>query len=71
MTLTPHNGAVLDLDYSPDGRSLVTAGEDGVVHVTLTNLDEMMALARERLTRGLTEEECRQYLHLERCPVEP
>ena len=29
------------------------------------------ALARSRLTRTLTPEECRQYLHVEACPAGP
>jgi hypothetical protein len=27
-----------------------------------------VAIANDRLTRGFTDDECRQYLHLERCP---
>ena len=27
-----------------------------------------IALARSRLTRGLTDEECQQYLHVDTCP---
>jgi len=31
---------------------------------------ELIALAKSRLTRSLTTEECQQYLHLEDCPEE-
>ena len=33
------------------------------------DLDDLIAIANERLTRGFTDDECRQYLHLERCPA--
>ena len=33
-----------------------------------TNLDELMELAKTRVTRTLTEEECQEYLHLDTCP---
>jgi hypothetical protein len=29
-----------------------------------------MTLAESRLTRGLTEEECQQFLHMDSCPAE-
>jgi hypothetical protein len=45
----------------------VTAGEDGVVRVWLLDLDDLLALADDRRTRDLTDEECRQYLHTDRC----
>ena len=31
---------------------------------------QLIALAHERVTRELTDEECRTYLHVERCPVD-
>ena len=30
--------------------------------------EELMALARARVTRSLTDAECRQYLHVDQCP---
>jgi hypothetical protein len=33
-------------------------------------LDDTIALAHSRLTRSLTDEECRRYLHLEGCPAD-
>ena len=35
---------------------------------TLLPIDDLMALARRRVTRALTGDECRRYLHLDRCP---
>jgi hypothetical protein len=32
-------------------------------------LDDLIDIAKKELTRGLTDEECRQYLHVERCPA--
>jgi hypothetical protein len=32
------------------------------------DVEELIALARTRVTRGLTEAECQQYLHVEACP---
>lgn len=31
-------------------------------------IEELIELASERVTRKLTDEECRRYLHRERCP---
>jgi hypothetical protein len=32
------------------------------------DIDELIEIARSELTRTFTVEECRQYLHLARCP---
>jgi hypothetical protein len=32
------------------------------------DIDELLEIARDELTRTFTGEECRQYLHLETCP---
>ena len=56
------------LAFSRDGRFLAVGGSDGSVRVYVIPIDDLIDLARSRLTRNLTEEECRRYLHLDRCP---
>jgi len=53
--------------FSPDGRHLATGG-DFAVHIYLVHLDELISLARSRVTRSLTRDECQRYLHVEQCP---
>ena len=56
------------VEFSPDGQRLVTTWADGVTRVWTLDLDELVDLAGERVTRGLTTAECRQYLHTDTCP---
>jgi WD40 repeat protein/class 3 adenylate cyclase len=63
LVLRGHGFLVSGLDYSPDGRRLVSAAPDGVVRVWTLDLDELIEIARDNVTRGLTDDECRQYLH--------
>jgi WD40 repeat protein/class 3 adenylate cyclase len=69
LTLFGHDGPVNTVTFSPDGRFLATASADGTVALHLLPIDELRDLARERVTRSLTDEECRQYLHVGRCPA--
>jgi WD40 repeat protein/serine/threonine protein kinase len=70
LTLSGH-GRILDLAFSPDGTRLATAGTDGMVRLYVLPIEELVALARSRVTRSLTTEECQQYLHVEECPAVP
>jgi WD40 repeat protein len=51
------------LAFSPDGDRLVTAAPDGLARVWTLDLDELIEIAEQRATRGLSDDECRQYLH--------
>jgi hypothetical protein len=57
-----------DIAFSPDGTRLATGDDDGVVRVYALRIEDLVRLARQRLTRRLTDQECLQYLHLEPCP---
>jgi WD40 repeat protein len=61
-------GQVDHVAFSPDGSKLLTAGDDGLVHVWALDLDDLIRIAESRLTRSFTDNECRQYLHVDRCP---
>jgi WD40 repeat protein len=71
LNLTGHTGRITDVSFSPDSTRLATSGQDGTVRVYLLKIEELVALARSRLTRSLTTEECQQYLHMEQCLAEP
>lgn len=55
--------------FSPDGRFLATTGDDGTVALYLLPIGEFVDLARSRVTRSLTDDECAEYLHLQACPA--
>jgi WD40 repeat protein/DNA-binding SARP family transcriptional activator len=71
LNLALHTNAVTMVSFSPDGTRLASGGWDGTVRVYALRLEELVALAQERLTRSLTDDECRRYLHLEACPPAP
>jgi WD40 repeat protein len=59
--------AIAGVDFSPDGSRLVTVGGCYTMKVWAADIDDLLELAHQRVTRALTDEECRQYLHLDRC----
>jgi WD40 repeat protein len=61
-----------DVEFTPDGTQVISSlfdeqGRD-IVRVYLLKLEDIVALAKSRVTRSLTTAECQQYLHVETCP---
>jgi WD40 repeat protein len=55
------------MKFSPDGRSLYYVDGAGTIRKYLLDTDQLIQLAEERLTRGFTLDECRQYLGSTEC----
>ena len=60
-----------DAGFSPDGSQLAVGSRDGTTRIYLLHIEDLIALAKSRLTRQLTLEECQQYLHMDACPDSP
>ena len=57
--------------FSSDGRFLAASSGDNLVRIFLLPVDDLIKLARTRVTRNLTEAECQQYLHVDPCSNNP
>ena len=68
FSLYGNTSNVFGVAFSPDGERLATAGADGSIRSYNLQLDELIGLAHARLTRSLTSEECRKFLHTDACP---
>jgi WD40 repeat protein/DNA-binding SARP family transcriptional activator len=65
----PVNGWPINIHFSPDGNDLLVGTlPNQLVYVFLMDVEELTKLARSRVTRNLTQQECQQYLHLAVCP---
>ena len=60
--------AILSLAVSSGGKFLAASDAGGAVRIYVLPIDDLLALARSRLTRDMSDEECRRYLHTDRCP---
>jgi WD40 repeat protein/DNA-binding SARP family transcriptional activator len=54
---------VTQVAFDATGDRLVSVDDSGVARVWTLDLDELLSIAESRLTRDLTEAECRRYLH--------
>jgi WD40 repeat protein len=63
FSLYGNTSNVFAVSFSEDGRLIATSGADGTVRTYTTQLDELVSIAKARVTRSLTEAECHKYLH--------
>jgi WD40 repeat protein/DNA-binding SARP family transcriptional activator len=71
LALFGHTGPLNGVAFSPDGSRLITSSEDGTVQVYLLRIDDLLQVARSRLTRTWTAAECQDFLHTDHCPAPP
>jgi eukaryotic-like serine/threonine-protein kinase len=62
-----HEAPVADVAFSPAGRRVATADADGVQVYALA-VEDLMRVARSRITRPLTPAECRNFFQSDACP---
>jgi WD40 repeat protein len=67
----PIPGNSLQLFFTPDQTRLVVQTPSSGTHVYLSQIEDLLALAKSRVSRTLTTEECQKYLHVEECPTMP
>lgn len=71
LTLRGHSDRVSEVVWSSDGKHLATASNDCDVRIYAMDIHELLKLARSRITRDLTPEECKRYFQTEKCPPLP
>jgi WD40 repeat protein/DNA-binding SARP family transcriptional activator/class 3 adenylate cyclase len=54
--------------FSPDGTKLASTSPCGGLRIWALDIGDLLEIARQEVTRPLTDEECRQYLHVDQCP---
>jgi len=66
-TLHGHDTVAVSLAFTSDGNRLASIDASGIVRVWALDVDDLIAMAEQQLTRGLTEVECRQFMHRDTC----
>lgn len=67
LTLSANGDPPFAATFSPDATRLATVS-DQTVRVYYLKIEDLLALAKTRVTRSLTQEECQKYLHVDECP---
>jgi WD40 repeat protein/DNA-binding SARP family transcriptional activator len=68
LSLRGSGCAVEGVAFSPDGTKLASTSWCDGVRIWALDIDDLLEIARREAGRSLTEVECRQYLHVDRCP---
>jgi WD40 repeat protein len=64
----PSSGcSVGSVAFSPDGTKLASTSPCDGVRIWALDIDDLLEIARQEVGRSLTDEECRQYLHVDQC----
>jgi WD40 repeat protein/DNA-binding SARP family transcriptional activator len=69
LSLYGDGTGLMSVAFSPDGKRLATGGNS--VRLYALPIEELTDLARGRLTRWWTAEECQKFLRQEQCPPRP
>jgi WD40 repeat protein/DNA-binding SARP family transcriptional activator len=64
----PLQQQVQNVEFVDERHLLVTPTDGPDAYVMTTDVDELLEIARSRVTRDLTDEECQTYLHVDACP---
>jgi WD40 repeat protein/DNA-binding SARP family transcriptional activator len=59
-----------EVAFNPDGSRLATGGI-GTIQVLAIDIQDLVLLAQDRVTRWFSLEECQKYLHQDECPEAP
>jgi len=70
FTTPVESSDVAAVAFTPDGSGVTVVYSDGRIVVYPIALEDAIEIARSRLTRGFTDEECRRYLHVPSCPAD-
>jgi WD40 repeat protein/transcriptional regulator with XRE-family HTH domain len=70
LTLPVYGGEAMSTTFSPNGERLAVGVRAGI-SIFVLPMENLMALAKTRVTRSLTTEECQRYLHVNTCPAAP
>lgn len=60
-TISASYVSVNSVKFSPDGRLLAAADDNGIVLIYLVNSNDLVNFATSRATRRFTDDECQQY----------
>jgi WD40 repeat protein len=70
LVINATRNSVWSVAFSPDGRYLYTGDQDGYLRSFILPLDDLISLAKTRVTRTFTPTECLEY-RIDPCPSTP